>query len=83
MIIWIESNHPGCVYISGRDMYDWSDYNGYAPHEISWDFAADLISSHDPDMDGPWALSVCEPLPAECVAEMAQARAWRAANANL
>jgi hypothetical protein len=81
MIVWMETNHPGRVYISGRDFFDWSDYNGYAPAEITRGIAMELIAEGE---DGePWNLEVCGPLPAECVAEMAEAKAWRAANADL
>jgi len=81
MIVWMECNHPGRVYISGRDMYNWSDYNGYDPCVISWDFAVELLS--EGEGDGLWTLEICKPLPAECVAEMAKAKMRRAANADL
>jgi hypothetical protein len=67
-IIWMECNHPGRVYISDRDNYEWSNYNGYSPYEITWDAALDLITSGE---DGePWNLEVCGPLPEGCKAEM-------------
>lgn len=75
MIVWMECNHPGRVYISGQDCYDWSDYNGYAPYKISWDNAVALITEGE---DGePWNLEICKPLSAECVAEMAEGLARR------
>lgn len=71
-VVWMECNHPGRVYISGRDWFDWSDFNGYMPAEISGAEAMALIAEGE---DGePWNLEVCGPLPAECVAEMAKAR---------
>lgn len=67
-IVWMECNHPGRVYISDRASYDWSNYNGYAPCEITWGLALSLLTSGEGD--GPWNLEVCGPLPESCRAEM-------------
>jgi hypothetical protein len=68
MIVWMECNHPGRIYISGHDQFNWSDFNGYFPCEITWDFAMAMITSGDGD--GPWNLEVCGPLDVSCKAEM-------------
>lgn len=68
MIVWMECNHPGRIYISGRDWFEWSDFNGYFPCEVTWDFALSCITSRDGER--PWNLEVCGPLPAECRAAM-------------
>lgn len=68
MIVWMECNHPGRVYISDRANKDWSDYNGYAPCEITWELALALLTSGEGH--GPWNLEVCGPLPEGCKAEM-------------
>jgi len=68
MIVWMECNHPGRIYISGRDWYNWSDFNGYFPCEVTWDFALAMITSGDGDE--PYNLEVCGPLSEECRAEM-------------
>jgi len=68
MIVWMECNHPGRIYISDRASYDWSNYNGCAPCEITWSFAMAMITSGNGD--GPWNLEVCDPLPESCRVEM-------------
>jgi len=79
MLIWIDSNSPGSVYIGDQANYDWHDYNGYAPFKITGECALATLASDDA-IEGRWNLRVCGPMSAEAMTEMEEAKMYRQAN---